>query len=307
MVTRTQLLDLDISGRMIDVRIANGRLLPAGDRLGVYAVGRPIEGRRAMCMAATLATGEGSVVAGRAAADLWGLLDHKGVIDVVRPVGQKRREFWLEGPGVKGRQRAVVRGSRHLPKVDRTRRHGIPVMNVARLFVDLSAILPDRALSNAFKQADMQGFLNESDLLRCESLGKGWKGTERNRALVRRRHPDTKDARTLIEALMVEINRDFDLGNPVVNKPMGRYYPDFFYEDCGLLVEVDGAETHTGRLAFLDDSYRENELRQRVRQVIRFSSEEIIEDPERVARIIKMEREKCFTLKAHEAQTGTGA
>lgn len=285
---------------MIDVRISNRRLLPLGDRLGVYAVGRPVEGSRAMCMAATLVAGAGAVVAGRAAADLWGFRNHKGVIEVVRPAGRNRRELWLDGPGVARRQKVVVRGSRYLLNADRTRKHGIPVLNVARLFVDLSAIFPEKALWDAFKEADMQGVLNESELLRCADLGKGWPGVAKNRELVRRRHPKMKDARAYIEGLMLEIDRDFDLGGPVVNKQMGRYYPDFLYEDCGLLIEVDGAESHSGRLAFYDDSYRENELRQQVRQVIRFSTEEIIQDRERVARIVRLEQEKCFRLKALE-------
>ncbi|MCB0869698.1 MAG: DUF559 domain-containing protein [Solirubrobacterales bacterium] len=255
-------------------------------------------------MAATLAAGGDSVVAGSAAADLWGFRDHKGAIEVVRPAGGKRRDFWLDGLGVASRQRVVVRGSRYLPSADRTRRHGIPVLNVARLFLDLSAILPEKALWDAFKEADMQGVLNESDLLRCGQLGKGWKGAGKNRELVRRRHPEMKDARAYIEGLMLEIDRDFDLGGPVVNQPKGRYYPDFVYEDCGLLVEVDGAESHSGRLAFYDDSYRENELRQQVRQVIRFSTEEIIQDRERVARIVRLEKEKCFKLMALEAEPG---
>ena len=306
MLTRTQLLDLGLSARMIDARIGNGRLLPVGDRLGVYAVGRPVEGRRAMCMAAALAAGEGSVVAGRAAADLWGFLDHIGVIDVVRSRGRSRRDFWLNGPGVANWQRVAIRGSRHLSKSDRTRRHGIPVMNVARLFVDLSAFMADKPLIDAFKQADMKGRLNEVELLRFAGPVKGRAGIERYRMLVRRRHPEMKNAWAYTEGQVLEILRDFDLGRPAVNRPMGRYRLDFYFEDCGLLVEVDGAEFHSGRLAFLDDRYRENELRLQVRQVIRFSSEEITEDPARVAEIIKREKEKCLKLKKFEESEANG-
>jgi len=297
LVTRAQLRELGMTNRKVDIRIRNRRLLPVGKRTGVYAVGRPIESRRAKCMAATLAAGGKAMVAGRAAADLWGFRDHQGSIEVVRPESRKPREFWLDGEGVVGRQRVVVRRSRHLPVPDRTRVHGIPVMNVARLFVGLAANLSDKALSDSFKQADMMGKLNEKELFRCAGLGRGWKGIRRFRALVERRHPQMKDADTHIEGLMLEIDRDFVQGNPVVHRRMAKYYPDFYYEDCGLLVETDGAEFHSGRLAFLEDSWRQNDLREHARQVIRFSTEEIESDPERVGRNIRRERKRCFQLK----------
>ncbi len=289
-----------MTGRTIDIRIRNRRLLPVGNGLGVYAIGRPVEGKRALCMAATLVAGEGSMIAGMAAADLWGFREHKGTIDVVRAESRKPRQLWLDGEGVVGRHRVLVRRSRHLPIADRTRQHGIPVMNVARLFVDLTPRLTDKTLYKAFKEADMKGQLNEKELFRCARLGRGWKGIKRFRKLVKRRHPDMKDARTLIEGIVTDICRDPDLGRPLVNRRKGKYYPDFYFEDCDLLVEVEGAETHAGRLAFLDDTRRENDLREEVRQVIRFSSEEVIQDRERVARIIKREREKCLLLKSLE-------
>lgn len=291
-----------MTGRKIDIRIRNRRLLPVGSGTGVYAVGRPIESRRALYLAATLVAGEGSMLAGMAAADLWGFRDSKGRIDVVRAESRKPRELWLDGEGVVGRHRVVVRRSRRLPKSDRARLHGIPVMNVARLFVDLAPRLSDKGLYEAFKQADMQGKLNENDLFRCAGLGRGWKGIRRYRKLVERRHPDMKHARTHIEGLVVDICRNKTTGRPVVNRRKGKRYPDFFFADCGLLVEAEGAATHGGRLAFLDDSRRENELRDRpeVRQLIRFSSEEIIENPDMVGRSIEREREKCFRLKALE-------
>lgn len=299
LVTRTQLRELGMTDRKIDVRIRNRRLLPVGHRTGVYAVGRPIDSRRAIYKAATLVAGEGSMLAGLAAADLWGFRDYIGRIEVVRAESRKPRELWLNGEGVVGRHRVVVRRSRHLPKEDRTRQHGIPVMNVARLFVDLAPRLSDKALYEAFKQADMQGKLNEKDLSRCAELGRGWRGIRRYRKLVERRHPDMKDARTHIEGLMVDICRDKTSGRPEVNRRKGKRYPDFFFTDCGLLVEAEGAETHSSRLAFLDDTRRENDLRDRpeVRQVIRFSTEEIVEDPDRAGRLIEQERQKCFRLK----------
>lgn len=300
MVTRDQLRRLGMSRRQIDIRLGNGRLLPIGHRTGVYSIGRPIEGRRAIYMAATLAAGEESMLAGRAAADLWGFREHSGMIEVIREHSRKPRTFRLDGEGVVGRHRVVIRRRRSIPDSDRTRRHGIPVLNVAILFVDLAARLDEKSLYEAFKAADMKGQLNQRDLFRCSRLGKGSEGIGKYRKLVQRRHPDMKDASSYVEGIVTDLCRDGDLGRPQINHRRGRYFPDFYFPDCGLLVEVDGAETHSGRLAFLDDRRRENQLREEVRQLIRFSSEEVIEEPERVANLIRREREKCFLLKSLE-------
>ena len=301
MVTRAQLRDLGMSKRKIDVRIRNWRLLPVGTGAGVYAVGRPIESRRAICMAATLVAGDNSMVSGQAAADLWGFREFRGQVDVVRVNSRKPRTFWLDGEGVIGRHKVVVHRSRHLPREDRTRQHGIPVMNVARLFVDLSASLGDKPLYESFKAADRKGYLNKTELARCAALGRGWKGIRRYRKLVYRRHPDMKDSASPKEGGFLDICERYDLGRPVVNRRMGRHFPDFLFENEGLLVEVEGAEFHSGRLAYLDDTHRENELRFKVRQVIRFSSEEIDFEPEKVASLVKQEKAKCLLLKSLEA------
>lgn len=290
-----------MSRRRIDIRIGSGRLLPVGHRTGVYAIGRPVEGRRAIYMAATLVAGEGSVLAGKAAADLWDFRAHNGIIEVIREYSRKPQAIRLEGEGVVGRHQVLVRRSRNLSGADRTRRHGVPVLNVAPLFVDLAAKLDEKSLYQAFKEADMKGQLNQRDLFRYSTRGKGSQGIGKYRNLVERRHPDMKDARTYVEGIVVDLCRDEKLGKPLVNRRRGRYFPDFYFPDCGLLVEVDGAETHSGRLAFLDDRRRENQLREEVRQLIRFSSEEVIEETEWVGNLIRSERTKCFLLKSLES------
>lgn len=240
------------------------------------------------------------MLAGRAGADLWDFRTHSGNIEVIREHSRKPRTIWLDGEGVVGRHQVVVRRSRISSGSDRTRRHGVPVLKVANLFVDLAARLDEKSLYQAFKEADMKGHLNQRELFKCSRLGKGTKGIGKYRKLVERRHPDMKDARTFVEGIIVDLCRDDRLGKPVVNRRRGRYFPDFYFPDCGLLVEVDGAETHSGRLAFLDDRRRENHLREEVRQLIRFSSEEVIEEPERVGNLIRREREKCFLLMSLE-------
>jgi len=140
------------------------------------------------------------------------------------------------------------------------------------------------------------GLLNEQELRACLELGRGIKGIRRFQDLVARRHPDLKDARTLLEALFLELCAKYGIETPAVNHPKGRYFPDFRWDDIGLIVEVDGYEGHAGRLAFLDDASRENDLRRMGYQVLRFTWEEVTEHPELVARLVIQEIARCRAL-----------
>jgi len=90
-VSRAQLMALGLS------RGAIGRLVAAG-RLhllhrGVYAVGHTALPRKARYFAAVLATGPGSVLSHRSAADLEGLRpDNRRTVDVISPTRSRRSQ-----------------------------------------------------------------------------------------------------------------------------------------------------------------------------------------------------------------------
>src|SRR5215212_6234096 len=89
-VTRRQLLDLDLSRRAIEHRLAIGRLHLI--ERGIYAVGRPELSRRGRWMTAILSCGSGATLSHRSAADLWGFSSERpGRIDVSVPFPSPRR------------------------------------------------------------------------------------------------------------------------------------------------------------------------------------------------------------------------
>ena len=271
------------------------RLLPAGR--SVFALGRQAEGFQASCMAASLIVGEGSAVSGRSAARLWGIDDrYRGDISVVHRMSRRRNEFRLDPRGVSEPRRVHIRRNRNLAPERTTRQFGIPVLRPAWLLLELAGNLPPQAFGRLFKEADRRNILREDELRECAECGSGFPGIEEFRKLLARRHPDSKDARTLLEVLFLEICAEYGIEKPVVNHPKGRYYPDFRWEDIKLIVEVDGYEGHAGRLAFLEDAARENELRALGYQVLRFTWEEVTWQPEKVARLVIQEMTRCRAL-----------
>ncbi len=177
-----------------------------------------------------------------------------------------------------------------------TGRFGIPALRPAWLLLELAGGLPPESFGRLFKEADRLNILREDELRECAECGSGFPGIAEFRKLVARRHPDSREARSLLEVLFLEICDTYGIERPVVNRPRGRYYPDFRWEDIKLIVEVDGYEGHAGRLAFLDDAARENELRAMGYQVLRFTWEEVTEQPEKVARLVIREIARCRAL-----------
>src|SRR3954468_18148276 len=72
-IAHRQLLELGLSRRQIERRIASGRLHPVWR--GVYAVGRPQLDRHGHWMAAVLACGPDAALSHGSAAELWGFGD----------------------------------------------------------------------------------------------------------------------------------------------------------------------------------------------------------------------------------------
>jgi hypothetical protein len=294
LITHPQLIGAGLTGTMVKNRQESRRLLPAGR--AVYAVGRRAEGRLAAGMAATMVAGGGAVLSGRAAADVWGIHRHRGNYEVKRRNSRRAGEFVLDSRGVAEARPVLVRRSRNFSPAQVTRKHGIPILRPTWVLLDLAGELSDDRFGHAFKEADRMGLLNEQELRACLELGRGIKGIRRFQDLVARRHPDLKDARTLLEALFLELCAKYGIETPAVNHPKGRYFPDFRWDDIGLIVEVDGYEGHAGRLAFLDDASRENDLRRMGYQVLRFTWEEVTEHPELVARLVIQEIARCRAL-----------
>ena len=174
-VGRGQLLELGLSRRAIQHRIAKGRLHPL--RRGVYAVGRPELTSRGRWMAAVLVCGQGAVLSHASAAALWGV--HRGgadPIDVSVLSGSDRRRTGLR-----------IHRHRRLRGIDVTRREGIPTTKLIVTMIDIANRLDRGPLERAVNEADRLGLVDPIALRAGLDAYKGWPGVARLRELLDRR------------------------------------------------------------------------------------------------------------------------
>ena len=259
-VGRHQLIALGLSGAAIDHRLKLGRLHLL--HRGVYAVGHRALKREAHWIAAVLAAGPGAVLSHRSAGALWRLLSYDGPIEVIAPTQRRSR------PGVRIRHIA-------LPADETTVHAGIPVTTVPRTLLDLAAVLPPRRLERAVNEAEVQRLtdpLSLDDLLARHPRARG---TRALRAI----RPDTTRTRSELERDFLSFIAQYDLPRPQTNIQIEGYEADCAWPHANLIVELDGAQTHTTTHAFEHDRERDRRLTAAGWRVIRITARQLRERP----------------------------
>jgi predicted transcriptional regulator of viral defense system len=141
-VSRAQLVEIGLGASAIKRRVAFGRLQPL--HRGVYAVGHRALRREAWWMAAVLAAGPGATLSYRSAAELWD----------IRQSARARVEV-----SVPRHRRSTARLEVHVVPTapdELTTEAGIPVTTPARTLFDLAAVVSQRHLEAAFKEAEIR-------------------------------------------------------------------------------------------------------------------------------------------------------
>jgi len=216
-------------------------------------------------MAAVLACGEGAVLSHGSAAVLWKLLRPlDGPIHVSVPTTaglRKRRGIHLHrtqalaepSPSPSSLPIRGGRGRRLLT----TRRDGIPVTTIARTIEDLRRTsFSPRLLRRAIRQAELMGLQLD--------------GVESDRS------------RSDLERDFLALWRRHRLPAPEVNVKLGRWEVDFLWRAQRVVVEIDSFTYHRGSVAFEDDHARDLDLRAAGYAVLRFTGQQIEEEPGRV-------------------------
>ena len=278
-IATKQLAEAGLGRMAVSERSRNGRL----HRLhqGVYAVGHSGLNLHGRFMAAVLACGEGAVLSHVSAAVLWGFLKPiDGPVHVSTPhtSGRARRRgiHLHRSPSLAGVTHASSsltepspspsyppqaggRRGRLSPRPT-THRHNIPVTTVNRTLQDLRAtnFLPPHLLRRATRQAELAGN-------RLEGIA-----TDRTRS----------DLESLFLALIAP-HRD-RIPAPEVNVQLGRHEVDFLWRSQRLVVETDSWTYHRGSAAFYSDGERDLELRSQGFTVLRYTDEQLENEPERV-------------------------
>jgi very-short-patch-repair endonuclease len=137
-------------------------------------------------------------------------------------------------------------------------RLGIPVTTPSRTLVDLRRTLPAKEFAGALREAEFLKLPIEPDL-----------------------HPD--GTRSELEARFLGICSRHRLPKPEVNARAGPFIVDFLWPVAGLIVELDGYESHGGRAAFEADRARDLKLKLLGFEVVRFTWRQLKDNPAAVA------------------------
>jgi len=233
-IARRQLLELGLSPRQIERRIAAGRLHPVWR--GVYAVGRPQLDRNGRWMAAVLACGPDAVLSHGSAAALWGFgAEQGGMIEVSLPAGRRSGQ-----PGIRvhRRTRAVM--------TDLAAQEGIPLTSPVRTLIDQATRLRPMQLERAVNEADKLDRVRADVLHASLDDYRGQPGVAPLRKLLDPLTFRLSDSE--LEQLMRPQARTVGLPTPETKTWVNGYEVDFFWPELGIVIEADGLKYH--RTAF---------------------------------------------------------
>lgn len=227
-VAARQLAWLGVAGSTIHGWEGDGyleRILP-----GVYAVGHVAPAREADLWAAVLYAGPGAMLSHGTAARWRGLIDYAPRrIEVSTP----RRVLSHPGIRVYGRRGVLVRESHR----------GMPVTSIAATMVDLAATSGARAVHRALGQLDFQHLLDvEALFAECRS---GRRGATALRAAIETYDPRRKHANGRLEEDFYALCEQRALPLPLLNFYVHDIKCDAYWPEQGLVVELDGEDSHS--------------------------------------------------------------
>lgn len=264
-VTRVQLDDLGLGAATISRWMLDGRL----HRLypGVYAVGHralSVEGRLA---AALFYAGPGAMLS-HATAGWWWQLWGSEPVRIHVSVPRERRP----APGV------VVHGRRRL---ERTWHARLPVTSVAQTLLDLATLVSPDSLRRALAEAEYRRLV---DLAAVAAMTRrGVPGSAALRLALARHRPELALTRSVLEERFLTLCEAQGVPPPRVNAALCGLEVDALWGERSVVVELDGHAAHATSTAIERDRRRELRLRAAGYLVLRYTWQQITEQPELVA------------------------
>ena len=253
------------------------------------AVGAPETWHQAV-HAAQLATD--GVVSHRSAAELWGLIQPAGHVEVSVEPGRRPRV----------RPPAVVHRIKDLRPDLADEREGMPVTDPVRTIVDLGLVLPswgvDQALGTGL--ATRLITVDQATAIRELLARRGRNGTGVLGDILERRLLNEERAESELERQFLRLAAKQDLPTFQVQHEVwsrGRFVArvDAALPELLVAVEVDGYRHHASPEAFQRDRTRQNRLVALGWIVLRFTWEDVLRRPQLVADTIRDAIERATT------------
>lgn len=262
-VTRGELVAAGVTNAEIKSRVHGGGLIPI--HRGVFRVGHAAPSLEARYLAAVKACGDRSLLAGRAAAHLLGLLKRPPSSPEILTASQRRPK------GV------VARRARRTDLSDGTIWRGIPVTTVPRILVDLAGVISEPELARAVHEAEIRFRIGPGSVEAVLSRRHNWPGARKLRRVL---WGDVPVTLSRLESTFTAVVRDAGLPPPETNRPAGTRRVDCRWTEHRLTVELDSYRYHHTRHSWEQDRQREREARARGDEFRRYTWADVAENPE---------------------------
>lgn len=271
-VARRQLLELGLSRRAIEHRLATGRLHLVSS--GVYAVGRAELTRHGQWMVAVLGCGPGAMLSHGSAAALWGIGKEWREIEVTVRIASPRRRS-----GLRVRRRPTL-ADRHV-----TEREGVPVTGLVQTLVDLAAVHKRPAVERAINEADRLDLIDPPTLRRELEVHRWEPGVRPLRTMLDRR--TFRLTREELERRFLPLAEQVGLPLPLTNQWLNGFEVDFYWPDLDFVVETDGLRYHRTPAEQARDRERDQAHTAAGMTQLRFTHEQVRYEPEHVLGILR--------------------
>lgn len=263
-MSAAQLVALGVDTRETSRWVAHGYLLPWLPR--VYAVAHSAPSVERDLWAAVLYAGPGAMLSHATALWWHGLLDRKPwPLQVTTP----RRCRPLRGIRVYGRRAC-----------ERTLHNGLPTASLDQALLGYAAVAPFERLRHALANADYHKVL-DLDALRA-TAGYGRTGSTNLRRALQRHEPKLALTRSPLERLFLPLCERAGIPLPDVNVYIAGVLVDAVWRDKKLVVELDGRGNHSSWAQIQTDRSKELILRGAGFDVIRYGTQQLEEQAERV-------------------------
>jgi very-short-patch-repair endonuclease len=268
-VKRAQLLSAGVGSSAIK-RLTKVGALHRRHR-GVYIVGHLALAPYANEAAALLACGDQAVLSHRSALWVWGLLARPSEVDLTLRRGQCRPKR-----GVRVHRAGLEPG-------DVRRRHRLPTVSPARAIIDVAATgASDAELERVIAEGRTQGLLRKGELEKALARAGSRPGTRRLRALLRA-EGDPGITRSEAERILRRHLRAAGLPQPVTNRRVGKWEPDFMWRSERVIVELDSWPFHKGKIPFETDRERDADMLANGFVTVRVTEERLEQRPRQEA------------------------
>lgn len=236
---------------------------------GVYLVGRPQRDVFGRMMAAALYFRGDGLVAGRAAAQIWGLLDTTQTLRNDDPI-----DVLVVGRNADARAGLRIHRTASLARQDIRWRNGIPVTSPARTSLDLARDMDDFELEAALSAAFRQNLIRPSQIRDVIERNPRAKGIATLRDVLEQPHP-LHETRSRYERKLLQLLRDAELPLPVTNVRVAGKIVDAFWPDLKLVIEFDGWQDHGKRHQFEIDRLRDQHLTAGTHHIMRITARQV--------------------------------